>query len=54
MRVLNLDEPCDSEALEQVEMDIEDAIDMSLGDDSETADNSQEVSVLEVSSHYLC
>ena len=35
-------------------MDIEDEIDMSLGDDSETADNSQGVSMLEVSSYYLC
>ena len=51
----DLDEPCDSEASEQVEMDMEDEIDMSLlGDDSETADNSRGVSVLEVSSYYLC
>ena len=51
----DLDEPCYSEASEQVEMDMEDELDMSIGDDSETADNSQGVlSVLEVRSYYFC
>ena len=50
----DLENPCDSEASDQVALDMDDEIDISLGHDRETADNSQRVKVLEVSSYYLC